>query len=231
MAIKLYDLAGADPEIRFSPFCWRTKMALLHKGLPFEAVPWRFIEKSTISASGQGRVPTLVDGETWVHDSWTIADYLDRAYPDRPKLFRDDRDKTSAFFQMKWAENTMHLPIFRLCILDIHAVLDADNKKYFRESREDRFGQTLEDLGAEPGKARALLLSALQPMEQTLVSVPFLGGEAPGYGDYAVFGSLMWPYVVMRGPLFEHASAVATWFERMLDLHSGYARSARTARG
>jgi len=33
MTITLYDLAGAEAERRFSPFCWRTKMALAHKVL------------------------------------------------------------------------------------------------------------------------------------------------------------------------------------------------------
>src|SRR5436190_7008774 len=33
VTITLYDLAGAEAERRFSPFCWRTKMALAHKGL------------------------------------------------------------------------------------------------------------------------------------------------------------------------------------------------------
>ena len=37
MAITLYDLAGAETDRRFSPFCWRTRMALAHKGLAFEA--------------------------------------------------------------------------------------------------------------------------------------------------------------------------------------------------
>ena len=41
MTIKLYDLAGEDAALRFSPFCWRTKMALKHKGLPFETEVWR----------------------------------------------------------------------------------------------------------------------------------------------------------------------------------------------
>ena len=40
--IKLYDLAAAEDDRRFSPYCWRTKMALKHKGLEFETVPWRF---------------------------------------------------------------------------------------------------------------------------------------------------------------------------------------------
>lgn len=230
MGRVLFDLAGADPDLRFSPFCWRTKMALKHKGLDFEARPWRFIEKERLTASGQGRVPTLVDNDTWVHDSWSIAEFLDRAYPESRPIFESERDKTAAAFQTKWAEFSLHLPIFRVCILDIHAVPDEANKKYFRESREERFGMTLEELASEPGKARAQLLSALQPMEQTLKAVPYLGGREPNYGDYAVFGSLMWPNAVMREPLLDQASSVGQWFERMLDLFDGYARGAKTAR-
>jgi glutathione S-transferase len=52
MAIKLYDLAGAEDDRRFSPYCWRVKMALKHKGLPFETIPWRFTEKNVIEFTG-----------------------------------------------------------------------------------------------------------------------------------------------------------------------------------
>ena len=76
---QLYDLAGAEAERRFSPYCWRTKMALIHKGLPFDTIPWRFNEKSVIAFSGQGRVPVLSDGDQVVSDSWTIATYLEDA--------------------------------------------------------------------------------------------------------------------------------------------------------
>jgi hypothetical protein len=31
--MKLYDLAGAEDDLRFSPNCWRIKMALEHKSL------------------------------------------------------------------------------------------------------------------------------------------------------------------------------------------------------
>ena len=41
MTFRLYDLAGADPDRRFSPYCWRTRLALAHKELPVETVPWR----------------------------------------------------------------------------------------------------------------------------------------------------------------------------------------------
>ncbi|MGO9618568.1 MAG: glutathione S-transferase N-terminal domain-containing protein, partial [Bryobacteraceae bacterium] len=33
MSLILYDLAGADPARRFSPYCWRVRLAIEHKGL------------------------------------------------------------------------------------------------------------------------------------------------------------------------------------------------------
>jgi Glutathione S-transferase, N-terminal domain len=75
--MKLYDLAGAEDDLRFSPNCWRIKMALEHKGLVAETVPWRFVEKDVIAFSGQKAVPVLVDGDKSVSDSWEIARYLE----------------------------------------------------------------------------------------------------------------------------------------------------------
>ena len=87
MTITIYDLAGAEADRRFSPFCWRSKMALAHKGLAVETVPWRLTEKDRLPQPNAGRVPVIVDGERVVHDSTAIADYLEERYPDRPSLF------------------------------------------------------------------------------------------------------------------------------------------------
>jgi glutathione S-transferase len=38
MALKLFELVGTDAERPFSPFCWRTRMALAHKGLGAESI-------------------------------------------------------------------------------------------------------------------------------------------------------------------------------------------------
>lgn len=84
--LRLFDLAGADDDVRFSPNCWRVRLALAHKGLPVEAVPWRFTEKDAIAFSGQGKVPVLIDEERWVVDSWVTAGYLEDMYPERPSL-------------------------------------------------------------------------------------------------------------------------------------------------
>ena len=86
MAIELYELVGRDDR-RFSPYCWRTRMALEHKGLDYKTIPVRFTDKDLIAFSGQGRIPVIKDGETVVSDSWAIAEYLEQTYGDRPSLF------------------------------------------------------------------------------------------------------------------------------------------------
>jgi len=53
MGLQLYDLAGAEPKRRFSPYCWRIEMALMHIGLSFETIPWRFTDKDATAFSGQ----------------------------------------------------------------------------------------------------------------------------------------------------------------------------------
>jgi glutathione S-transferase len=64
----LYELAGADAEVRISPYCWKTRLALAHKGVEATRLPWRFTEKEVIAFPGQGCVPVLV------HASRTICD-------------------------------------------------------------------------------------------------------------------------------------------------------------
>jgi Glutathione S-transferase, N-terminal domain len=73
MGLHLYDLAGAQVERRFSPYCWRAKLALAHKSLAFDTIPWRFTDKDAIAFSGQGRVPVLVDGDRIVFDSSPLS--------------------------------------------------------------------------------------------------------------------------------------------------------------
>src|SRR5271154_7506387 len=130
MARQLYDLAGAEPERRFSPYCWRSKMALMHKGLPIDTIPWRFTDKDVIAFSGQGRVPVLLDGDRVVSDSWTIATYLDDAYPDRPSLFGGEGGRAATRFVNAWADGVLVGEIVRLIVTDIFAHLAEKGRPY-----------------------------------------------------------------------------------------------------
>lgn len=231
MTRTLYDLAAKDPEMRFSPFCWRAKMALRHKGLDFETIAWRFTEKDAIVRTGQGRVPVLVDDERWVHDSWQIALYLDEAYPDRPLLMHSAAERAMARFVSSWCDQTLH-PILRSTfLLDIYNVVADRDRAYFRESREKLFGGTLEELTMERSAGLKALAQALQPAEATLNISRWLSGDEPSYADYCLFGSLQWGRVLSPEPIVSPNSAVGRWFERMLDLFSGYARQAPTVGG
>ena len=144
MILKLYDLAAADEERRFSPYCWRIKMALAHKQLDVETIPWRFVEKDAIAFSRQGRVPLLVDGEMTVADSWMIANYLEDRYPDRKSLFGDTSGRAPTRFIASWADGALLPAIAQLILIDVFAHLHEKDKAYFRESREKRLGTTLE---------------------------------------------------------------------------------------
>ena len=119
MAIKLYDLAGAEDDRRFSPYCWRVKMALKHKGLDFETVAWRFTEKEALAPYKSATVPVLVDGTNSVYDSWAIALYLDEVYPSRPSLFSGNEARTLCDFFNQWTVKALHPVLMRVIIMDL----------------------------------------------------------------------------------------------------------------
>lgn len=226
--IKIFDLAGRDERLRFSPYCWRTKMALLHKGLPFETTPWRFTEKEIVG--GSGRVPTLIDGAERVQDSWQIALYLDRTYPDRPALMKDDAERVAAHFMNSWCDLTLHPAMRALVLLDVHEAAAQKDQDYFRNSREKALGMTLEQACGDRAACLPLFVKAMAPAEATLAETAFFGGAQPNYSDYALFGSLQWANVISGTTFLPAGSAAAAWFERMLDLYDGFARKAPTVR-
>lgn len=230
MPIQLYDLAGADPALRFSPYCWRTKLALMHKGLDFETVPWRFTDKDVLAPTGQGRVPVIIDNGKWVNDSWSIALYLDEAYPTRPRIFPDAQSRTLARLVSAWCDNTVHAGTRALATPHIFALIHDKDRAYFRESREALLGMKLEQIGTDRQAAKAGFLNAIKPAEVTLADHTFLNGAAPGYADYALLGTLLWPFTVCSEDPIDRASAVGRWFERMLGLFEGRLQGIATAR-
>jgi glutathione S-transferase len=225
MTLRLYDLAGAEPGRRFSPYCWRTRMALAHKGLAVETIPWRFTEKVEIAASGQKLVPVLVDGELWIADSWTIATYLEDTYVDTPSLFGGTAARRLTRHYSSLADGLVGA-IFPFIALDIlHRVAEKD-RIYFRESREKRVGMSLESFVADRDRKLPAFRASLTPLRQTLKAQPFFGGDEPLYADYAVFGPFQWARCISPFALLEDDDPVKQWRERMLDCFGGLARKA-----
>jgi glutathione S-transferase len=226
MPLTMYDLAGAEAERRFSPFCWRAKMALAHKGLAVETVPWRFTEKDQLPQPNQGRVPVIVDGNRVVHDSTAIADYLEEHYPDRPSLFGDDIGRALTRFVQNWTETVLQVGLVRLVVLDIHRHSHPKDQPYFRSSREERFGTTLEEVVKDREARLPALRASLDPLRRTVERQDFISGTAPAYPDYIVFGAFQWARAISDFEVLAADDPVRAWRGRMLDLFDGLARRA-----
>jgi len=227
MTLKLYDLATADEAVRPSPFCWLVKFALLHKGLEFETVPMRFAEKENYPDPAYAKLPILVDGEEVICDSATILAHLERNHTG-DALAATEAERAAAAFYQAWLGANLFPALGPMLFGRVHAAAHADDKHYFRTSREERFGKTLEELAMTPGlkeKAEA----ALQTLAAPLARHKFLGGAAPNLSDYVVFSPFMWQRVITSEELYDTPQTVLAWQERMLDLFDGYGRKAKRA--
>ena len=226
MTIILYDLAGAEADRRFSPFCWRTRMALAHKGLAVETVPWRFTEKDKLPQPNQGRVPVIRDGDRVVHDSTSIADYFEERYPDRPSLFGGAAGRAPTRFVQNWTETVVNTGLVGFVVLDIHRHCAPEDQAYFRRSREERFGATLEDVVRDREARLPAFRASLDPLRRTVERQDFVSGSAPAYADYVVFGAFQWARAISDFDPLAADDPVRAWRGRMLDLFGGLARRA-----
>ncbi|MFI4988828.1 MAG: glutathione S-transferase family protein [Alphaproteobacteria bacterium] len=222
MSITVYDLAGKDDR-RFSPYCWRVRMALAHKGLAAEFRPWHFTAKDEIAFSGQGRVPVMVDGERTVADSWAIACDLEERYPERPSLFGGTTARTLARFVNHFVDTVAHPGLLRMVVADIFAQLEPIDQPYFRKSREERFGAKLEDVQARRDERLPGWRAALEPIRAQLRDYPFMAGVLPAYADYIVGGMFGWARGVSPYALLAREDPIFAWRERVMALHGGLA--------
>ena len=223
MTVVLYDLVGRDDR-RFSPHCWRTRMALAHKGLECEAKPTRFTEIGKIGDGQVRTVPAIEDGAHLIGDSWAIARYLEATYPERPSLFGGPGGQTLTLFVQSWCVSVLHAGLVPLIVLDIHDQLAPEDKNYFRRTREKRFGRPLEEVQAGRESRLDDFRKSLEPVRLRLRERPFLGGDGPLYADHLVFGALQWARVISPLRVLAADDSVSAWFERCLDLHGGLGR-------
>jgi len=224
--ITLYDLVF-DKDLRPSPFCWRAKLALRHKGLAWRDEPCGFGEKQKIAFAQAQTYPVIHDGTKVVKDSWAIAQHLDAAYPDKPLM----PDPSYARFVNGWADTAVNVAIFPIIAGDLVERVRPQDRDYIVESRGKRIGTT--DFAGFQARAREkgvdTFRAALEPARRVLREQPYLSGEAPAYPDYILLGSFLWPRTLSPIELLASDDPVHAWRERMLDQFDGYARKAPAA--
>jgi glutathione S-transferase len=223
VTLRLYELAMADGSST-SPYVWRIRYALGHKGLPFEPVPTGFTGIPLLFGGAFKTVPILEDGNAVICDSFAIAEYLDRAYPDRPILFSSAGERAAIRFLDKWVVAVLVPLLAGICAPDIYHRVRPEDRAYFRETREARLGRTLEALAADREGRLPAFQAALQPLRLTLDGQQFLGGDRPGYADFIMAGLFIWAGQVATIPLLDTGDALLPWLTRCFDLYGGAGR-------
>jgi glutathione S-transferase len=225
--LELWEVGGRD-DCRFSTFSWRTRLALHHKGLSFAVHPVAVSDKAAIGFSGQGKVPILKHDGRVIPDSWAIALYLEKEFPERPTLFGGEIGQTLTHVFNVWADRELIPALIPFLMRDVLDCVGEADGAHLRLQIESAMKKTLEDLSAGREQAVQAFRRKLQPVRKALETRNFLGGAAPAYADYVLFGLLQWARVISPAKVLEDDDAVAAWFERVLDLYDGVGRKERS---
>jgi glutathione S-transferase len=225
--VRLYELV-LDNGRSSSPFVWRIRYALAHKGVTYETVPLGFTE---IPAAFGGRfktLPVIEHGDTLMAESWDIAEYLDRAFPDHPALFNSPSELALVRLSDAWFSSEIMRKMFGIYVLDIHDAARPEDRAYFRRTRELRLkGARLEDHTADRASRLPALRDALNPLRAHLSRFPYLGGAAPNYADYIALSGFLWVASVSTLPMLAHDDTLRAWLDRSFDLYGGLGRDPR----
>jgi glutathione S-transferase len=226
--IELWELGGRDGR-RYSLFSWRTRMALRHKGLEFEAHAVRMSDKAAIAFSGGKTVPVLKDGERVVRDSWSIAEHLEDRYPDKPSLFGGATGRGLARTFNSWVDRAVVPAMMPVIVADIFERIDPADENYFRTMFEGFLKCTLEEARTRAPQALERLKRTLEPLQAALKRQPFICGSAAAYADYVLFSVFQWARITSPQAMFNNSDPLDVWRSRILDLYDGFARNIPTA--
>ncbi len=223
MALTLYELCGPH-DVRYSQFSWRTRLALAHKGLTYEAIGVRISDKSSLAFSRQEKVPVLIDGEQVIADSWAIAEHLEATHAHQPSLFGCEIGKGVSRFVNAWTDRQIIPRLAPLMMVDVVNRLDKEDATHLRQQIEGVFGKGLEELSADRETKVGALRKLLDPARAILRQQPFLCGNNPAYADYVLFSVFQWCRIMSAFDPLENDKPLAEWRERVLDQFEGFAR-------
>ena len=221
--ITLYDLQLAS-GCTISPFVWATKYALAHKGFDIDVVPGGFTGIMERTGGRSERLPAIVDDGEWVLDSWLIAEYLDRKYPERPMLCGDPGIKPLAQFLEGWLWRTAITPWFGCYIKDYRDLSLPQDHEYVTHSREKMLGRKIEEVAAGREDRLPLVPPTLEPFRQLFHENKWLGGDKPNYADYRALAVFLWTASVATTPPLTDDDPLRDWLDRGFDLFGGLGR-------
>jgi len=221
--ITFYDLQLAS-GCTISPFVWATKYAIAHKGLDMEIVPGGFTGIMERTGGRSERLPAIVDDGEWVLDSWLIAEYLDRKYPDRPALIPHESVKTLTMMMENWLWQTAIGPWMTCYIKSYRDRSLPQDHEYVTDSRERMFGRKIEDIIVGREDRLPQVPPKLEILRTALRETPWLGGQSPNYADYRALAVFLFCASVADTPPLTEDDPLRDWIDRGFDLYGGLGR-------
>ncbi|KAI8997347.1 hypothetical protein BDB01DRAFT_770730 [Pilobolus umbonatus] len=221
--IRLYDLELDIPKQVWSPNTCKTRYALNVKGILYETEWVTFSTLQSIippitKTGVRPTVPIIVDlahDNKVIQDSWDIAVYLDKTFPDTPSLFHGNIGVHQFFHE--YVTSTAHVLVFQLCVLDIYSRCSSEVKSSFRQTREKILGMPLEQFAGDPAKTMKTLQKSLVSIKKVLDSHPFITGDKVGWADVSLASSLT-PLSVFKPEMFKSlidGNSLGQWWWRM----------------
>ncbi|KAF5348513.1 hypothetical protein D9756_009566 [Leucocoprinus leucothites] len=206
--ITLYDLGAKDPIKCWSPNPWKARYVLNMKKLPYRTIYVGFEEVDRVIREAgippsryepDGKpfhsVPSIIDDATGarVTDSYKIAEYLDKQYPDTPKAFPLGTEALQAAFYQQI--NIYMMEFAPLFLSHMPNILSKESTEYFHRTLAERLGKPIPELipvGDELEKTWGKLHASFDALETWYgkSSGSFLVGDVPSFGDFTVAGVL-----------------------------------------
>lgn len=206
--MKLYERLGAD-DLCPSPIGYRVRIALAIKGMDCVRVPMRFCDVDRLEAeTGSHTCPAMVDGDARLTDSAAIVRHLDTVQPRRPVYRDEDRQ-----FDLASVEQEIGARAGRVIAPKFVERLCAEDRDYYRSSRELRFGMSFAELQEHRSVAELDLAFTVGRIAGGLSRTPFFSGNEPGFADAVIYGYLLWIDLSDPAAMPELPPEMAAWFE------------------
>jgi len=155
----------------------------------------------------------LHDGDDLIKDSAEILAHLDRKYQDHPLTDSEEAAARSQEIQ-KWMGEELFPALGPLMFHRVANAITHEDAEYFRKTREERFGMSLEKLASSPDLPQNVT-KALTTLGTILGDNPFLGGNNPDLSDYLAASPLMWKHSISSEALYEIPENIISWFDRI----------------
>ena len=188
------------------------RYALNYKGIPFKTEYVKHIELEKVmkekgippssnlhpTATYKYALPSIFDTSTGVgvSESHHIAEYLDKTYPDTPKVIPPGTE----VLQTAWIEAVMTNfgALWQFSMpKTLNLIVDDESREYFHRTRTFMFGKDLNDLtpkGEAWGTAIKELEKGFNAIDQWILKSggPYVMGDIPSFADFVLAGFLKW---------------------------------------